>query len=369
MHVRHPGGWLFALCAVVYLVTANYSAQSIDVIAAEQPAWALASHGSLNLATLPHFTLPWYFSSHGGLYSDRFPAAILFLVPAYWLANSAGLSQFTVLPGVATAALVAAGTVVIMRQVFRQILTPRHAAVATAFFAFGTGTWSLAASAPWSHTYDQFLIAVALWACAHGRRKIGMLVSGFLVPGRPVFAVGVAAFGTTLAWYRRSWRSLWVFGVLTLPGVAALVAYNVAVFGRWSFSNGHELGGHLTPHVIDLPVNVLGTLASPSRGLLVLYPILIVLAVSGRSAWRSATDWERAAAVSAIAEVVVQLALNRYSGGEGFFGNRLMIEPLTLWAPLIARAAVITRGRRVGRFVPVLLVVGVAIHAFGAVTT
>ena len=368
---RHPLRWLFFGSLTIYLLTGAYTVVCIDVGAAEEPAWALATHGTLNLLQVPHHSVAAvrgeYFAHNGGLFSDRFPAAILFLVPAYWLAAQLGLHGFSMVPGVVTSSLCAAGASVLMAKVFLRIFDRKPALVAAFFFAFGTGTCSLTAHAPWSHTYDQLLIALALWACATNRAWLAALANGLLVPGRAVLAVTVAAFGVVLSWYRRSVRTLILFAVLAVPGAAALYLYNHAVFDRWSYSNGHELGGDIAPHPLKLPLNILGTLVSPDRGILLLYPVLFLLLATGRAAWRAASDWERAAAVAGLVAALTQLTLNRYQGGDTFFGNRLMIEPLTLATPLIARGVVIYARTHANRFVPMMLVFGVIIHGMGAV--
>lgn len=366
---RHAVIYTFLCCSVIYLLTGAYHVQSIDVGAAEEPAWALATHHSLNLAGVPHHQIPWYFNHGGGIYSDRFPGAILYLAPGYWIANLLGLHAFSFVPGVATAALVAAASATIMNRVFVRIFELRAATVATLFFAFGTGTWSVAANAPWSHTLDQLVIALTLYALAAGRFRIAMLVVGFVIPVRPVLAISVGTLGVMLAWQRRSLRFLIESAVLALPGLFVLIAYNHAIFGRWSISNGHELGGRIGAHYGDLPINVIGTLFSPTRGALFFYPILILLPFTFRAAWRAAAGWERAAAVAGLLGLACQLLINRYSGGDTFFGSRLLIEPLTLAAPIIARSVYLCARSRTDRLVSMLLGFGLLIHLFGAIAS
>ena len=116
----------------------------------------------------------------------------------------------------------------------------------------------------------------------------------------------------------------------------------------------------------DLPANILGTLVDPTRGVFILYPVLLVVALGAAGAWRSAPGWAKASAVTGVVAMVTQLALNRYSGGDTFFGSRLTVEGLTLAYPLLVlawfHAPVIAR--RVG--VP-LMILSVAAHAIGAV--
>lgn len=117
----------------------------------------------------------------------------------------------------------------------------------------------------------------------------------------------------------------------------------------------------------DLPANFLGALVSPMKGLLIFYPILLVALFALGRAWRQATDWERAAAVAGLAVLLTQLSLNRYSGGDAFWGPRLVIEPLALASPLLARAVSDfsrTYGTMVIRW---MIVAGFVLHGIPAI--
>jgi len=362
----HFTGIVAVAAFLIYAATGAYGGQSIDVGAAEEPAWALATLGTLDLSQVAHHDLPFYFAHGSGLFSDRFPGAIFFLVPGYWLADLFGVHEFSTIPGVLSAAGFAAATVGIMSAVFSRVLATGQARIATLFFAFGTGTWTISGHAPWSHTIGQFFVALTLLALSRERDRLGALTAGFLTLTRPVEAIAVVVLGATLAWLRKSWQTLIWFAMLVVPGVALLFTYNGLMFDHWGPSNGHELGGEIDFSPTDLPVNVLGTLFAPWRGLLFYYPFLVLVPVAFKAAWQAARDWERAAFLAGIFELLAQLALNRYSGGDTFFGNRLVIEPLTFAAPVLARSVVcVMQGRR-HAFMAALLTAGVFIHAFGA---
>jgi hypothetical protein len=352
-----------------YLMTGAYTRQSVDVAAAEEPAWALATHGTLDLTGIASYELPWYHSYEGAIYSDRFPGSILYLVPAYWLADLLGLDRVTFIPGVVVAAASAAGTVILMRSVFATILPLREARGATIFLALGTGTWSLSANAPWSHTIDQLIIAGTLFLLSRGSWSLAALSSGALIFVRPPLAVVPATIGIALSFWRRSPRLLLKYAVLATPGLVMLLAYNGLLFDRWAISNGFELGGEIRLRLEDLPANLLGALFSPSRGMLIYYPIMIIVPVTVRSAWRIARDWEKAAFLAGLLSLMLQMSLNRYSGGDAFFGPRLLIEPLTLCAPLIARAVALFAETQKVRAVSMCLVAGIAIHGIGAIAS
>jgi alpha-1,2-mannosyltransferase len=180
-------------------------------------------------------------------------------------------------------------------------------------------------------------------------------------------AVGV--FATEQALRLRSVRRRFESIALALPGAVLLIAYNGVLFGRWSISNGHELGGEMAVRLSDVPANVVGALLSPSRGALFFYPILILVPFTIVSAWRASQSWERSAAVAGLLVLLVQLSLNRYSGGDTFFGPRLLIEPLMLASPLLARSVAMYSATRGNRFTTMLVTTGIVIHAIGAIVS
>ncbi len=195
--LRHPSAWLFTGMVLLYLLTATYTATSIDVVAAMQPAWAVAGFGTVDLSGLPHYNLPWYFEHNGGVYSDRFPGAIFYLVPAYWVANALGFHYFTFAPGGRDRSR---GRSHSCDGAAHDTVLPTRRAVwiATGFTAFGTGAWSLAAHAPWSHSMNLLLIALALLSLCRQSEVGGGLWLGLAVTTRPTMAIAALVIGWVL---------------------------------------------------------------------------------------------------------------------------------------------------------------------------
>ncbi|HEX4687614.1 MAG TPA: hypothetical protein VH228_12585, partial [Nocardioides sp.] len=113
-------------------------------------------------------------------------------------------------------------------------------------------------------------------------------------------------------------------------------------------------------------VNQAGLWVSPGRGILVWTPVVLLLLPALVRSWRSLPDWSRALVYGGIAYTFLQGALNRYSGGDLFYGYRLGLEFLACATPALALSA--PRLGRVGRALlgPVLGVQFFAI-AVGAV--
>lgn len=227
----------------------------------------MTSLGTLDLAGLPHHELRWYFEQDGAIYSDRFPGAIFHLVPGYWVATRLGIHAFSLLPSAATTGLVTAAAALVPSKADTQVLpTARAVWVATVFTGLVTGAWSLAAYAPWSHTLNLLLVALALLALNKDSWLIAGLSFGLAVATRTTMAVAALAVGVALALAHGSLTPQLKVGVGCVPGVALLFIYNGLLSGRSGPSNGHELRGEVHVRWADLPLNVMGALLSPTRG-------------------------------------------------------------------------------------------------------
>jgi hypothetical protein len=362
------------LLVAVYVATGN-AALGGDHYPAALTAWAIATTGSPDLSPFVDGQARlWLFPVGDSVVTNRFAGTVLYAVPFYAAAEMF-VDGFSMWPGIVAASVTAALAVLFLWGA----LLPQGRRVAlggAAVFGLGTATWAVSADTQWSHGPAQAALAGALLALSRGRLGVAGLALGVAVAVRPHLAVAALVIGTWLAVAARSWLPALRVGLGTLPGVLVLLLYNAWVHGRFWPTNGlersavdvawGESGGGVG--LLALPGNLVGTLASPGRGVLVLYPVLVVLVFWLPTAWRRATTPERAAAAGGVAYLLVQLTLNRYSGGWWYFGSRLTIEPLTLCFPLLVRAftAVALRPWRI--IAAVLLAWTVGTHALGAIS-
>ena len=212
-------------------------------------------------------------------------------------------------------------------------------------------------------------LAGALLALARGRWVAVGALCGLAILSRPGLAVVPAVLGLGMALSLRSWRPVWQVGVPSAAGLGLLFVYNSLVFGAQSSDPPSFGRGTPVPDVgTRFVTNAAGTLLSPERGVLVLYPFLIAVVPALVIAWRSAEPWMRVAALGGLAAMVVQLSMNDFSGGGVFFGSRLTLEWLTLSLPIIALASVEAVERRRLRMVWITGAwIAVTMHVFGAV--
>lgn len=368
--LRWSCAFVFFPLLAVYLATATYDGlQSPDPLAAAIPAWQLATHGTLDLDAFEGL-LPWFVQGQDHVVSDRMPGIIFFGVPFYWLLPTSA-SGLTLGPAAVAAATASAGAVTVLHGLLRR-LVPTSTALAAALVAgLATATWTVSADGLWPHGPNQLWLATTLVFLAAGGWSVSGLCLGLAVVTRPHTAFVAAVAGLYASWRRRSLKPAILIGVVSLAGVVVVVAYHNLMFGEPSL-----LGGYAQREAALLPPSGLfeyaqglaGTLVSPDRGVLVLSPFLVLLLPGLRRAWRVAPDWVRAGALSGVVYMLVQLALNRFSGGHNFYSYRLPLEMLTLSAPLLVLAwrewTAQTAPRR--RAFDVLVCVSLLTHTLGA---
>ncbi|MDQ1629810.1 MAG: hypothetical protein QOI54_3554 [Actinomycetota bacterium] len=330
----------------LYLGTATFDQrQNIDTLSTLVPAWQLASHGNVFADQYGGFT-PWFVEVRDHVVSNRLPGAILWATPFYLLLGRGG-ALAPLYPAAVASAAAAALAAWFLYRVLLRICVRRVAVCAALLFALATPTWSISADALWTHGPAQLFLALSLLLYAKQRYAAGGLSQGFAILIRPHLAVVPLVQGIWTGVAQRSLRPALVVGLTSALGIAGLLLYYRLVYRVWTVAGGYgRLGGYAEGDQSDLEprlrnfahlgTNVLGALVSPGRGMLVYTPFLLLLLPGLHAAWRTAPVWARSAAVAGVVYALVQLGNNSFAGGEDFFGYRLMLEPLTLWAPLLA---------------------------------
>jgi hypothetical protein len=340
-----------------------------DADAANWPSWWFVRHGTFFLDGF-HSNNPWFIHANGHFVSNRTPGVILFGLPLQALFLRAYISANVV--GSLTATLATAGALANVSVALRKLVGQRLALSATACLGFGTATWTVAGAELWPHTADLFWLSLAMLALTEQRVLLGGLAMSPLILTRPHLAFAIGVVGLWMGISQRSVRVLLCFAVPASVSVGLLVAWNALTFGSPSLWGGYA------GHVDVLPgqgnvvwryiVNIAGAVASPQRGLLLYTPLALFCVIWIAAGWRRAPVWLRAFLIGGLAYDAVQLRLNRYSGGYGFYSNRLLLESILMGAPLLVigyqswaenkpQRAVLARG---------LAALSIAIHSLGA---
>jgi len=340
---RTSSAAVFGVVFLVYLFTASlHGPVNGDTYAAAVPAWRIATAQTVLLGdTYLPLHVPFQVETPAGAVTDRQPGVVLTAVPIYWIAARLGAGEFTLAPAGLTAALVSALSIAVLHRVFRRIASPQVATVAALVAAFATSSWSISADALWPHGPGQLWLAVSLLSMAGARHaRTGLsLAAAILV--RPVTAVMALSVGVGAGLAQRRCGPTAVIGAASSIGLVALLVYNRAVFGAASVSGGYAptfVDNLWTMSATDFGLNVLGTFFSLSRGLLPYSPFLLVLGLGLRAAWKTSPGWVRSGGLAGAVYLLVQLRMNRFSGGHGFYGYRYPLEALTMAAPLLLRS-------------------------------
>jgi hypothetical protein len=179
-----------------------------------------------------------------------------------------------------SASLLAAFSAALLYLLLRRRAEPPVALALAIAFAFGTTTWVISSQALWTHGLAQLLIIAALLLltgpCTAVRAIAAGCFIGLVACNRQPDAILAAALGLYGVWWARRLAPLLVLGA-ALP-VGLVVAYNLEVVGHLVGAYGLLVGKEsFFEH--DLLPGLAGLLVSPTRGLFVFSPFLLLLLI------------------------------------------------------------------------------------------
>jgi hypothetical protein len=355
------------LAFAVFAATAQYhDPLNNDTRATAIAAWQLAHHGNATLTAF-HGHYSWLFTVHGRDVTNRLPGTIFWAAPFY--AALGGSSYPPIYPSALAADVACAIAIGLAFALCCRLVSRRIGLGAALLLAFATGTWTVSGAQLWTEGPAQAAVLLTLLCVSHRRWLIAGVPAGFAILIRPHLGVIALVFGLMACVRERALRPL-LIGIGSAAGSLALLLYNHAVWHTWNVFGGYADPSGVSGHTVaDFGIGIVGVLVSPERGLLVMTPALLLLLPGCRAAWRVAPWWVRSATLAALAYLVVQLWISRFSGGNGFYSYRTTLESLTLAVPLLALAwrewTATTRVRRTA--FAALAAASVALHAFGAV--
>jgi hypothetical protein len=289
--------------------------------------------------------------------------------PARWIAVTRTLEK------VAATVLTALAVVVFDAVCLQLGAAPGLALAATLTFAFGSQAYGTSSQALWQHGPGCLTIVCALWCLARASRRAatGERVAGAVAAFSASCALAVAirpnnvliVAPLALVALRRHPRQWAALAVPALAGAAALLAWNGLVFG--TVSGGY---GVAAPMAFDFAAALPGLLLSPGRGLLVYFPVTLVLVLLLVLEPRAyANDLALALLAGIAATLLLTAAWPNWWGGYSY-GPRLLSEtqPLIVLLVALGIGAVAAPARRRALTVSVwaLLPLQVAIQAVGA---
>jgi hypothetical protein len=333
---------VFGIAFAVYAATFSHSFVSPDVWSADFASWHVARTGNpwvggLSMPPLDGNPLraQWVADVNGHVVIARSPGVIAASLPAYLLLGGA---HMTVVPAGLMAALLSAVSTLLIYLVVERRRSPREAALVAFAFGFTTPVWSVAANGMWPHTLTVLGIAGMAWAADRDRWWLAGLFGGITLWGRLHAAVIVAVVGLLVGVRRREFTPVLRVGVVSSAFLGAMCFWTHWMYGNWNPTASYDTAPFVKYDHYSL-VNQLGMWISPDKGLLVWTPVVLLLIPALVRSWRDLPDWSRSLVYGGLVYTVLQAALNRFSGGEIFYGYRLTLELLTCLTPALAFSA------------------------------
>ena len=293
-----------------------------------------------------------------GLFAVPFVAAVYPFARDLYDRPSAGLLWFTT--KVAASCAVAASAVLLFLAALPS-LRPGTAAWLALAYGLGTCAWSTSSQALWQHGPMEFFLALGTYFLIQRERPhaaywVGLSYSLAFVC-RPTAAVVVVAAGIT--YLIRDRRGLLRCVAGGLPVALGLAAYNLHTFGTLlvlgqagvgtatAAAPGGAAAAGSRFFGASLLEGIAGILVSPSRGLLVFSPVVIVAFWGLVRVFRDSRF--SALRPVGLAALALCLAVACWSGWTGgwCYGPRLLTDAVTLLAFLAIPVAEEIRQRRV----------------------
>ena len=244
------------------------------------------------------------------------------------------------------AALIEVLAALVLWAVLRRFVSPRWSVALVLLYWLGTTVRTVSAQALWQHAGVHLALAVALW----------LVLTESRVTLRRELVAGIAmGFGTVV----RQTTGLIALGVARLPWPisvvrpAAPIAYGIGwvvgvipllVYGQIAFGNAFEQGYGDKPFNADIANGLYGLLVSPSRGILIYEPWIVLGLLALASSWRGSGHVALRMRGLSFAWVALLYTYARYQEwwGGRVFGPRFLDDLAP--AVLVAVAWAISRG-------------------------
>jgi hypothetical protein len=311
--------------------------------------------------------------------------SIIAAVPA-WILSRTGIVDLDAplapnLIAVATASLLTTSAVVLEFLTLARLVPVRAALWTAVGLGLGTNYWPLLSRTLWQHETVAFGLALALWAWLRPTRSL--TAAHFVLAGAGLaLAVTCRLQVAPLAgilllwmWVRAGlWRTLLAGGI-----VAAATLTLFAAQYRWF---GHVLGGFSAMQAVALRpdahgvtsslshqpwIGAAGLLVSPSRGILIFSPVVLLVLAGVRRSLSGPRDLRLGWLLAASAGLFVEYGAYSVWWGGFTFGPRYMLDLLVPLTPAAAFGVDAALSRPWSRWLSAaLLAWSVAVAATGA---
>ena len=256
-----------------------------------------------------------------------------------WLARTANVFDIAKL----AAAVLTALAVLAFFFAARELTDTATSTLVTVAFAFGSSIWATASQGLWQHTPSVLFQSIALWFIARGLRRganamilAGLFFSLATISRPPVVVVALVFTIFVLVHFR---QAVVPFILAALPPLVLALIYNASVNGS-PFVFGYQ-----DQVAFGFPQweAYQGLLFSPSRGLFVFSPFLLLAPIGLWIGWRRERKYLYAyLAIAFLAYTTIMAAWGSLGGWA--YGSRMLTDTLPVMCLLIIPAVERIRG-------------------------
>jgi len=338
--------FLFLLFFIIYNLNMRTIPPSDSISTSLMPFSILENH-NLSLDQFANYFItikpyPWMVFFVGGHYYSSYPIVLpvlitpLYIFPYIFLkmvhcpidALNPGFQLAVLIMEKFCSSLIASGAGAFLYLALGEIIAKKAAVITSIIFAIGASTWATSSQNLWQHGLIELFLSILIFMVIKSGGHISIrnavimgIISGLFVFNRPADAL--LLLSVIFYVIRSKDNMIYYFASAALSGLPFLI-YNIYYFGKIFFIPYSYLDQSMS---IDNLINIFGLLISPSRGILVYSPI-VVLAIFGYIEAMKIDDENLryffiAAGLSVIFEMLVYGSFSIWYAG-GSYGPRFL---------------------------------------------
>lgn len=321
--------------------------------------------------------LPFYLRLINGRYVSGFPvvgpllAVPVYLFPVLLFRPEAGSFLLPILAKISASVIASLSVVFIFLTALRFLTVPRATFLAL-IYGWGTSNFALSSQGLWQHGPVELFFAVALYLLViseEGPKWAGLFLS-LATLTRPTAFVPAAILSIYILW--RHPRQFIPFVALALLPLIPWFWYNQVYFGSFmqhAYTTGVGTEGLWTG---KFPEGFLGLWLSPSKGILIYSPVLILALLGGWRVLRNKKtlgEWNLLFRLFALIVVSYSLLMGKWYHwfGGWAFSYRMMVDVLPFLVLLLIPVLLGELSKQKRRIFTVLVLISFLVQLTGVV--
>ena len=274
----------------VYLTKLNnLTLQSEDFLAIATVPFSIIKEGNLDLneyyGTLSSAypqpddatKTPYYLKQVGEKYYSSYPMFAGFLATPFYIVPSLlnldiSIESIRVMSRLSASAMTALSVGFFFLLLQNRLKSNKQVLLLTIIYAFATNTFSTSSQGLWQQTSSQLLFTAGILLLDYKKYGLAGLVFGFSYMARPTNVISIGIFGLYILWVHR--KSFFKYALMAIIPFILDALLNNYLFGSLlNIEYGDRFGDFYEKLIVGAP----GLWFSPSKGVLIVSPILIFI--------------------------------------------------------------------------------------------